>query len=378
MGRRLPNSSSGSGSASGPLRFIAIRAAVPMLVSAGNFSMMSRWGTFARDDISSVKIAWANWLPDGTLTGAAGNVMSVAASIEYPAGVFTQLKFGGLTVGSAGPLTTLWSDYAYVPIPNGAQFWVRTWQNATSGGVLYNLAAVNASLGEASEVPGSNKTVSGVVAASAGLICGPCAIVGRSRKPAAFIIGDSRQAGWGDNGSSAIGGFGEMNNGLITYAHTVNAMAGNTAGGYLGTAGALQSDLAQYASDVVSAFGINDLNSISAATLQANQATIRSLYTAAKFHVTTLDPSTSSTDLWATLVNQTPVASNAQRVIYNTAVRLNSLGYDPAFDCAAVSESSFNSGKWKVDGTPNKYVDGLGLHPTPFCNALYAGAGFTL
>lgn len=57
----------------------------------------------------------------------------------------------------------------------------------------------------------------------------------------------------------------------------------------------------------------------------------------------------------------------------NTDVRANSLGYTGSFDCAAVSESSLNSGKWKVDGTTFKYTTD-GTHHSPFCYGLYSFA----
>jgi hypothetical protein len=360
----------------GALRFIATRAQVPDLTQNALFSLMSRTGHFARDNITSIKIAWANWCADGTLLNITSNVMSIAASIEYPSGTFTQVKFSAATTGSANPFTTLWSDFASVVIPNGAEFWVRTWQTGTAG-IVFHSVPKNTTILEASSFPGSNQTMSGSVTDTASQIYGPCAIVGRTSKKTVYIVGDSRQNGATDTGLSAIGGWGEMNNGLDAYAYSVNAQSGTTTAGYLGIAGALQTDLAQYATDVVSAFGINDLNSITSSQLVTNQGSIRALFPTARFHVTTLAPSTTSTDSWATLVNQTPAASNAQRVVYNTAVRLNALGYDPAYDCAAVAESSLNSGKWQVDGTANKYsIDGL--HQSVFCYGLYASAGFTL
>lgn len=363
------------------LRFIATRSQVPTLTSNGLFSMMSRYGHFARGDITSIKVAWANWCADGTLPSIASNVLSVAASIEYPAGTFTQVKFSGAVTGSANPFTTLWSDFISVSIPNGAEFWVRTWQTGTAG-ILFTSSPYNPAIAEASVFPGTNQTMSGTVVPTASQIFGPCAIIGRTNNKAAFIIGDSRQAGAFDTGLSAIGGWGEMNNGLNAYGYCVNAQPGATTANYLGASGTIQAlyaDLAQYATDVVSCFGINDLNSISAAALQTNQGLIRALSPTLKFHATTLNPNTSptSSDNWATLANQIPAASNAQRVVYNTAVRLNGLGFDPGFDCAAVGESSLNSGKWQVDGTAFKYT-GDGLHPTPFTCGLYVSAGFTL
>ena len=362
----------------GTLRFIATRTSAAGGNSTGTTSLMSRFGTFARDNITSLKLAWSNWINNGTNPGMAANVMSIAASIEYPAGTFTQVTFSSATTGVAPALTTLYSDTIPVVIPNGAQFWVRTWQTGTLGVVFSVTTPDRTGLGEASSFPGSNQTMSGSVTDNANQICMPCAIIGTSAKPAAFIIGDSRQAGNGDSFSSASGGFGQMGYGLNNYAWSVIGVAGQTAAQYLSVAGALQADLAQWATDIVCPYGINDITAgTSAATLQTTQGSIRALYPTKKFHVTTLDCVSTSTDAWATLVNQTTEAHNAARVTYNTAVRLNSLGFDPAFDCAAVSESSLNSGLWQVDGTANKYtVDGT--HPSPFLYALYGGAGFTL
>jgi len=370
----LPNGVSG-GSAS--LRFIASRAQVPSVVSAGTQSMMSRFGSFARDDITSLKLAWANWFQLGIVAGIGGNVMSIAASIEYPAGVLTQVKFGGVATGTTGPSTTLYSDTIPVTIPNGAQFWIRTWQTGTVG-VLFGTVSTDASLGEASSFPGANQTMGGTVTNNTALICGPCAIIGMSAKKAPFNIGDSRFAGTGGNAFDGTGGYGEMGNGLNQYAWNNYGSPGLSASQYLAGAGALQADLVQWCTDIVSGFGINDfIGAQTSAQVQTSQTGIRALYPTKNFHVTTIDADTTSSDSWATTGNQTIFAGNAQRVAYNTQVRINSLGFNPAFDCAVVSESALNSGKWQVNGVANKYTSD-GLHSSGFCYTLYQTAGFTL
>lgn len=357
------------------LRFVARRAQVASGSASTVQSLMSRSALLAETDISTLRIAWANWQADTTLSGAPGNVLTVKASVEYPAGVFTQVKFSGVAAGVAPPITTLWSDDLGVSIPKGSTFWVRTWQVGTVG-ILFNSLAPNITLGEASNFPGSDQTLSGTVATGAGIF-GPCAVVGLSSAPAALLLGDSRTAGIGDNNQSATGSFG-LGSGFNPYAWSAIGVYGTTSAQYIATAGALQADLAQYATDIINLYGINDFFAgASAATLKARLTTIRALYPTKKYHVITLGPSADSNNLWVDLPGQTPFANNAERVAHNTNVRADSLGFDPFFDYAAISESSLNSGKWAVDGTANKYTAD-GTHESPYCYALYASAGFTL
>ncbi len=189
---------------------------------------------------------------------------------------------------------------------------------------------------------------------------------------------DSLSSGLGDTQLQASGAYGAAGGALNAYPWAQMVQWGGSPADYLAGAGPLQAELIQYATDVVGQFGANHLfdGDTAAATL-ATQAAIRALYPTKRYHLTTITPKTTTTDAWATLANQTLIANEAQLQAYNVAVLANAMGYAPPLDFASVLESSLGSGKWKVDGTANKYtVDGI--HCSPFAYGLFPGAGFTL
>ncbi len=333
------------------------------------------FGTFARDDIVSLQVVWSHWW--GNAQAPVGNMTIMGAEIEYPNGVYTPITFGGGSPSIiTAPLTNVTSDPVSVAIPNGALFRVRGLYdkccNQTRG--------PNATIGEGSVYPATGLTL--VTARAAGFNANftytPSAIIGRTTKHSAFILGDSLPSGFSDVFMRADGSYGTAGGALNAYAWGQMVQWGGSPADYLAAAGPLQAELIQYATDVVGEFGANHLfDSDSAALTLANQAAIRALYPSKRFHLTTITPKTTSTDNWATLVNQTVIANEAQLQAYNAAVLANAMGYAPPLDFASILESSLGSGKWKVDGTANKYT-GEGIHCTPFAYGLFPGAGFTI
>ncbi len=356
------------------LGLVATRCGIYDTVFAGAFTAMQRFGTFAMDNITALKVVWPNWVGDET---GGGNVSTITASIEYPAGTFTQLKFGGSVAGVAQPATNLYSDLTTIPggIPSGAKFWVRFFRSDSANYYVNNATLPNTSMGDALNLGGTDQTMGGTVTNNANGIITPAAIIGLTSKRSVAILGDSRQAGFHDDFQAANGGWGELGTAFAAqYAYTDLGLSSHTAFQFTG-AHALRDDIVQWATDVVNAYGVNDLflNHNTAAQVEALQTAIRGYYPTKRYYLATLDPETTSTDSWATTTNQTSVnaTDEAQRIIYNTDVRATALGFNGYFDCAAVSESSLNSGKWKVDGTANKYTSD-GIHPSPFCYRLYS------
>ena len=355
------------------LGYVATRLAVPDSSQANTQPWMVRTGHIATDSMSLIRLAWANWYAHEQIPGA--NMLTLTASVEYPAGVFTRVKFRGGETGSASAGSTLWSDDLPVNIPLGARFWTRAFFRNSSNLLALGPSLCNALFGDAIVQNGTDQTMGGTIVSNANFLMPPCAIVGATSKRSVVIIGDSRTAGVGDNFQAANGGWGEMRSGLAQYAGVNCGISGTSAAQYLASAGPLRAELIGYCTDVVDAYGVNDIFVFgrSNAQLKADQAAIRALYPTKRFFVTTLDPETTSTDNWATLVNQTPRAQEAVRVAYNTDVRANALGSTGFFECAAVSESSLNSGLFKVDGTAFKYTAD-GTHQSSFCYRLYSFA----
>lgn len=341
---------------------------------------MSRSFHRAAVTISSLKLVFANWsIPvTGDLPG--GTTATYTASIEYPIGTFTQVKFGGSVSGTAASSATLTSDAVSVAIPIGAQFFVRNYRihaagafNApfTTWGSTLNQAAGDAcNYGTtAGAVP--DQTMGGAVTNSLNYIMAPpIAIIGITSRPTYFVIGDSRAQGAGPlivgEQTTTNPCVGELAPALFNG----NLAAINSAapgGIYRWVAGQypLSATLAQYCSDVISNHSIDDItNGESAAQLVANHQTMMAgAFAGKQYWVCTIAPYTSSTDSWATLGNQTPFNAGFEtvRLAYNAIVRNGLPGTYSYIDIAAKVESSLNSGKWKVTGAAN-YATGDGLH----------------
>jgi len=86
----------------------------------------------------------------------------------------------------------------------------------------------------------------------------------------------------------------------------------------------------------------------------------------------TTEPGSTSTDSFATLENQTPIAYAAVVAQRNNELIAGTYAdYDFVVDNRLVSESSINSGKWKVNGTAN-WATGDGVHASPYIIELQA------
>src|SRR5882757_8714573 len=93
--------------------------------------IMGRYGLTATENLSSVRLVFHNFVLGNHDTGV-GGTCAVTASIEFPAGTFTQVLFGGLASGSIPDGGMLFSDTLAVSIPSTSTFWVRQFiQNAT-------------------------------------------------------------------------------------------------------------------------------------------------------------------------------------------------------------------------------------------------------
>lgn len=367
---------------SSPSRFaIATRARVALGVGGGTTNYMCRTTSFARDVVTSLQIAWANWYV--TSAGGeqgAGGVMTINASVEYPAGVFTQIKFAGSATGSIANGATLLSDSIAVAIPDGAQFWVRWFVSST---VALPLTASppslrNTGLGDAFVAGGTNQTLSGTVVDDGGTTSMfPVAIIGHTARRTLAYLGDSRVCGQLDDTTpSTNGNFGDMGElerpFAPVYGGITLACPGETAANFLASH-SRRLALCAYCTTIISEYGINDLGlapQAPATVLEARVSSIAGLFVAKPFYVTTLAPVT--TGAW-TLVNgtdQTVTSYESERAAYNTWVRANAGGFTGFFDIASVVEMAGHPGKWIANGSTNTYTRD-GLHENAAANILY-------
>lgn len=358
------------------VRHIGQRSA-PLTDAASNVPYMCRIFETATETITSIGVDFANWIVNGGAEVALTGTLSVlGASVEYPAGTFTALTFGGSTSASCASGGDILGDI--VPcqtIPAGAKYFIRwLWQSTTQVGYIAQFNGSNPYVagGDAIEQTATNKVLSGTVNDSgtgAGMY--PTVIKTITAKQVPAIIGDSREAGT-NVVSDATGIVGSVSQGIASYtAYLKLAVGGETAAGYLANSTRRLALQQAYTDFTISAYGINDIYGLShtAAALAASQQSLAARTPGKRFYVTTLAPVTGTNDSWQTLLNQTLGAHNADVEAYNPLV-LAGLGgaITGTLDIRAAFESGLTSGKWLVNGAANAYTSD-GTHPQRLANS---------
>lgn len=336
----------------------------------------ARLGVYARDTLTSFQVVWPNWYTQSDGEHATGAATTITASIEYPAGTFTQIKFGGATQGSIVSGANIISDLITVAIPWGAKFWVRTYMTNANG--MYFVGGSNIPFGDMANGDGleygasgiTDKTMSGTIGntdSNGGFACPPLGIIGPTRRPSFAILGDSRATGIMDHWGNFARERGPYERGLgPNFAVTNLSQSSESANTFNGSAGALRRAFANaYPSDLPYLYGTNDLGSSATYTrAQAGWA----LFPTKRVWGGTLDPLTTSSDSWATIANQTVGANETERINFNIAIRAQPSPLAGVIDTAEIAESSWNSGKWDVKYTvdASQYVSSQfdGTHHT--------------
>lgn len=360
------------------LGFVATRGNLPLTSSSINKQMMSRTFHIATDNIAAAELVFSNWggSNNNTEAGTLGADSTITASIEYPAGTYNQVTWSAATSGTIPNGGTLFSDMITLstPIPVGAVFWVRCYQTNT-GGIWFgnnqnSNTGYDAALFGVSGI--ADQTMSNTTLNAAGKTTAyePTAIIGYTSKPSVLIIGDSRAVGQFDTVDSAdLQGYERLIGKYYGYANESLGLS------YLntGTVGFINYHtqkmlLAPYATAVIGELGINDINAAtSLSSVISSIATFTGLFSVPVYW-TTEEPSTTSTDNFQTLINQTPTTYDSVRATFNDDLRNNLIptisGY---IEMANSVESSLDSGLWMVNGTAN-WATSEGLHPNQLSN----------
>lgn len=355
---------------------VATRTAIPTGAGGGGADMQfnCRTGHFMRASTSAMAVGFANFfMQDNVL----GNGQLVKASIEYPAGTFQRVTWGGNATLTVSQTITL-SDLMPISIPKGNQFWIRYFVDGTPAGgcPLGREYAKNLSMGDAIELAASglsDRTMSGSVPDNGDPqtnFQSPL-LVGYITEPSVAIIGDSIAYGNNDLGDTT-GDVGAVARAIgAHFGYTNSAVPGDQATQYLALH-TYRAQLAQYCSHIFLQYGTNDffLGHRTAAQLASDLAGIRALFPGKPFIQSTISPNTSTPgnpDHWTTLGGQVVLdaTDEAQRVIYNDSVRAGISGVTHFNEAADVMESSRNSGKWKVDGSTLNLSTSDGIHPSP-------------
>lgn len=358
--------------------FVATRGEVPTNTNTVS-QMMSRSVHYSTTDITRLKIGIPNWWVNSSSPFqelGTGGTATVTASIEYPAGTFTQVLFNGSSSGSIPDLTTLVSDWVSVTIPNNTKFFVRIYFVNSVSVIPFSTTNPTSSAGSGVEAGNSgitDKTLSGTVSSS-NTHLSPVFIIGDTDQASVVFIGDSKCIGTNDTTVDSHSDYGELAKsfGLKPYGYSLTCRGSDSASKFI-LPDAANNRLAiwKYATHIVNGYGYNDIwndGSTASVTMETMQTIYKWAHQAnKKVYQITIGPKTTSTDSFATTANQTisNTTRDTNRKAFNALVRTNRSGADGYFELADSQESARDSGKWNVDGTPNKYTSD-GIHESSF------------
>lgn len=329
----------------------------------------------------------------------------IRASIEPTNGVSrSQFTFNSQLEAVIQPGGIMVSDPLFTNLSAGQQFWVWTYfgspnqyfMGASSG--MGTVVAWGEGCDAAANTATSDKTpgVTTLTANAASQFC-PVAIIGDAGAGYPFVghWGDSIGVGLGDSATVVDAGRGFLRRAMNNQIPFVNVCLSGDA---LGNSQKYRLNLVNGCTDVITNMGVNDLvAAASVSTVETNMAALWGSLSkfGARVWQTTITPKTSSTDVWATVANQTAFANDANRQSVNNWIRagapLNSslapvaigtagallagssghplAGY---FETADQVETARNSGIWKVGFVYT--TDGNGLHPNSTGAAAMAAA----
>lgn len=343
---------------------VATRTYFSWLFNSTNKQVMARNSHLSFEALSSIRLVFCNSYVDtnnNTNTWAelgTGGAMSITASLEYPAGTFTQIKFSTIAAGSVPNNGCLVSDATTVSVPANTQYWSRIW---TSGsGIIYNTTWGNASLGDRLRLGVSgitDQTMSGTVSNdNPNWSLPPVAIIQSTQRQSFCAIGTSRTSGVGDLVDSS-GNTGVQARSIGTgYPYIMMGVPGDKASYWVVSHTNRAAVVNAYCSAASVELGTNDDVS-QLATLEANLQSIWGYFPTKRVYAVTTAPDTTSSDSWATAGNQTVAVNFASLNSYLTGKPSPLFG---VFDVAPVLGSS---NKWKVNGAAN-YLTADGLHPS--------------
>lgn len=375
---------------------LATRCFSPTSVNTTNRQVMSRSGHYARDDITSLQLIFANWAINNASPfdeKGTGSAATITASVEYPLGTMTQVLFSGISNGVIGNIANLTSDSVTIPggIPNGALFCVRAYFTSTTGVLSLNQdVSGGGTIGvgglEAGVAGITDKTMSGTVTAADNGYP-PLGIIGLTTKPSIIIIGDSITEGFKDSTGDTSGDFGTIARSIgPNYAYCLMAQNGDRLFSFL-LANTNRRAMFAYGSHLIVGYGSNDVFGLArtGAQLLADVQTVSGYMTGQsaingftrRSYPTTLLPRSTSTDAWITSgANQTTVSGDTRRTAYNTLIRAGQTGINGYFEVANTLESAQDSGLWSASGGV-AYTDD-GIHPLTNGNIVTRNAGIFL
>lgn len=315
---------------------------------------------------AGLRLAYANYYNNNGVDADGPNNITVKASLKLSDATFMPVFFNGRRSVVIEPGATVVSD----PIPasylKGNTIISRTFVSVGATEKYPLGITTDASLG--SGVVSGDSVDSGAIGASATKGYAPWAVLGTPRyangtSPRVLLLGDSRVAGYGDTSGNkdAYGWARRAFDGQLVYLNV--AVSGSTASSAQTLQGLRRrlalADACGTFTDVIVCYGVNDLTGGStSAQVQTRLQACYDIFKDRGLRVwgATMAPVTTSTDTWATVGNQTPVASNANRITVNNWIRTTPTPLAGYFEFADAVESARDSGLWKATGSANGYT----------------------
>lgn len=365
---------------------VATRSMFPNAVSGTNNSIMTRSAHIAAQAMTTApQIGFPGFYTTGagvdTVTTAVS--LTYTASIEYPAGTFTQVTWSAAASQATTaviPFSTLkWTGLSdtgvalAAQIPAGATYWIRNYcvtPGATGAGLVTTTALTStrwSAAGEASVIvagAGTDLTMSGTVTdGGSGSFVYPCCIVQTTSAPTFGVVGDSREIGSTSSGTAvdANGNMGQITRSLGAGYGYINVGIGGTQNSQFNATGDARAYFVNtFCSHVINGFGINDIRSAggnrTAAQLQGDFFITGKRFPGKTLVACTLAPATTGT--FATTAGQTADGNAAARQTFNTWVKTAPTPYKLAIDISSQTQDATLTDVWIANATAD------GLHST--------------
>lgn len=291
---------------------------------------------------------------------------TIRLGLEYPAGVFTEMKYGGAGSGTILAGNTLFCDESPVIPPKGALYRLHVYMTGAAGGICFhnvgwylggNFSIANDST-HSSATTTTDYHMGGDPSPSPSSSFIPAtAIIGITPDPCVAIIGDSlglglTQAASAANYHGAVGMIG-MALARAGIAHANYACSGECGSVFVNNGSKRAALINAYADRVIGNYAGNDydagLNSASA--LLSMVQNVGAMFTIPKMWTPVGPYATSGTSNWTTEATQTVGDPTWQgiRSTYNASIRAGIPNFLPCFDTISVIESASSPGKFRAN-----------------------------
>ncbi len=350
---------------------VGYRCMLPNTNVPSNKYISSSIKEFAPDSLVDMSLVyWNGWLSGGAPYENLNTFPTVYRSriIDANNNILASVTWGGAATGTAAAGAVITSDVMRLarPIKKGEAYFIQT-TSFSSGGLIYTDACSSAnSTGTSTDASGewflysSNTPLAIGDNLAPGSIINPgtfrpCAVLSSTNVKSLALIGDSRTNG--QAAYSCIDGYGiygDACNLLGMQFPMINmAVSGSFLANFTAITTPVRKTIGSMCSGILITGGINDLRAAygnkNLAAMKTILGVIASIFPSVpKFLQTVYAAPTASTDAWVSDLNQTSDANDAQRIAYNTAIKLLQIpNYSGYLDVASYIDSTTNSGHVK-------------------------------